>query len=58
MKQLYKDKICSNCVNKNCTHNIQESIIEEDNQISTVVKCADFICKSKRKKTPANWQGW
>ena len=55
MKQLYKDKICSNCVNENCTHNIKESKIIEEEQISTVVKCADFICAKKRKQTIQKW---
>lgn len=50
MKQLYKDKICSNCVNKNCTHNIQEYKVIEEDQVSTIVKCTDFICKNKRKQ--------
>lgn len=58
MKQLYKDKICSNCSNENCTHNIKESKIIEEEQISTVVKCADFICKDKRKKKPLECQRW
>lgn len=55
MKQLYKDKICSNCSNENCTHNIKESKIIEEEQISTVVKCADFICTKKRKQTSQKW---
>lgn len=62
MKELYREKICSNCCNENCTNNIKENKFQEliIDQISTttVVKCADFICKKKRKKTPLEWQKW
>lgn len=55
MKQLYKDKICSNCVNEKCTHDIREYKVIEEEQVSTVVKCADFICAKKRKQTSQKW---
>lgn len=62
MKQLYKDKICSNCANLNCTNNIQETkyqeVIVDQISTTTVVKCADFICAKKRRKKPGEWQGW
>ena len=51
---IYKEKICTNCANNNCTHKIEE--VQEDK--ATVIKCNDFICKEKRKKVPRNWQGW
>ena len=56
MNELYKKEICINCVNENCTNKIRKTKEIEDNEI-TVIKCEDFICKSKRKK-PANWQKW
>ena len=59
MKQLYKDKICSNCANLNCTNNIQETkyqeVIVDQISTTTVVKCTDFICKCKRKKVRQKW---
>lgn len=63
MKELYKKEICINCMNENCTNNIEEIRTQEltIEQISTTttVKCADFICKNKRRKrTPVNWQRW
>ena len=48
---IYKEKICTNCANNNCTHKIEE--VQEDK--ATVIKCNDFICKEKRKKVPRNW---
>ena len=57
MSELYKKEICINCVNENCTNKIRKTKKIEDNKI-TVIKCEDFICKSKRKKKPVNWQKW
>lgn len=51
---IYKEKICTNCANNNCTHSIEE--VKEDKAI--VIKCNDFVCKEKRKKVPKNWQKW
>lgn len=41
---LYKEKICSNCANKNCTNRIREIQIDK----VTIIKCDDFICKNSR----------
>ena len=57
MSELYKKEICINCVKENCTNKIRKTKKIEDNKI-TVIKCEDFICKSKRKKKPVNWQKW
>ena len=60
--EQYKNKVCTNCDNSNCTNKIkitrtQDICIEQISTITTV-KCKDFICKEKRKKTPIHWQGW
>lgn len=62
MEQLYKENICTNCENKNCTNNIKRINFQEvvDDQISTttIIKCDDFIAKNKRNKESTNWQKW
>ena len=44
---LYKEKICSNCANENCTNRIREMQIDK----VTTIKCDDFICKNSRNRT-------
>ena len=51
---IYKEKVCTNCANNNCTHSIKE--IQKENEV--IIKCDDFICKGRRKITPRNWQEW
>lgn len=62
MKQLYKDEVCPNCINEECTNNIKEEqyeeVIQDKISITTVMKCTDFICAKKRKKVPRNRQRW
>lgn len=63
MKELYKKEICINCANENCKNRIKEIKTQDIciGQISTttIVKCKDFICKNKRKKSiPAYWSQW
>lgn len=43
---IYKEKVCTNCRNNNCRHNIKE--IQKENEI--IIRCKDFICKKSRKK--------
>ncbi len=60
MIDLYKKQVCINCKTDKCTNKIKtikkQELQDKEIKTVTIVKCDDFNCKNKRKKS-LNWSG-